>query len=162
MIRHIFILPLIALLSNLAEADTLTWDFHHGWTKGHIITINSDDRTISINDRQHKNVKTLKMINAKNVIEYLKILIAKIPNGKIGQMAADGSVSKVVCVSKDGTTQAVVYDIDLPSAIYLNEGYTAKDELKNAAELKDGIDGFLIIDLLFRLQSNYFPGSEKR
>ncbi|WP_411827781.1 hypothetical protein [Luteolibacter sp. AS25] len=162
MIRLIALSALATVLSPIAAADTLSWDFDHGWTDGHVITIDSEKKTIAINDREHKKVKSLKMINSKNVIDYLSRLIAKIADDETGQRADDGAVNKIVIVSDGVTTTKVIYGVGPPGTIAYNEGYAVEDELKKAEEFKACVDGFLVTDLLFKLQTKYFPESKEQ
>jgi hypothetical protein len=162
MTKLVALYSLIAIFCPLAAADTLSWDFDHGWTDGHVITIDSDTQTITINDRAHKTVKSLKMMNSKNVIDYLNRLIAKIPDDATGQKADDGVVNKIEIVINGVTTRKVIYGVSPPGTIAYNEGYAVKDELKKAEEFKASIDSFLVTDLLYKLQTKYFPESEKQ
>lgn len=154
-----FPLFLVGLLLNSrpVESAELSWDYHHGWTKGFILTIDSEQGTVSLQNRETEKEHTRKIINGDNVSRYLADLLKKIPANGAGVSAVDGVVHKVTFLDAGQPLERTIHRIDPPSSLYLNEDVAASQGEKEAETFRKSVDAFLLVDMLRKIKETYFP-----
>ncbi len=146
----------LLLFSVAARGMEIVWDYDHGWTKGFVMTIDTDHKKVTILDRETDLTLTKDLINAENLGEYLSGLIKKVPETGLGEKSQDGVVNSLTVRNKGTSLDRTVYRINPPGAILLNEDYKAATANEEAAKFRKGVDGYLLVDMLFKVQAWYF------
>ena len=152
-------LLLVGLLLNSSPVKSaeLSWDYHHGWTKGFVLNIDSEQGTVSLQNRETGKKQTRKIINGDNVSRYLASLLKKIPASGAGVSAVDGVVHKVTFFEAGHPLERTIHRIDPPSSLYLNEDVAASQAEKEAETFRKSVDAFLLVDMLRKIKESYFP-----
>ena len=146
----------LLVLSLAAKGTEIIWDYDHGWTKGFVMTINTDLKKVQILDRETELTITKELINAANLGDYLIGLAKRIPEAGLGKKTEDGVVNHITIRGKETKLARMVYRTNPPGAIHLNEGFTAAKGEEEAAKFRQTVDGYLLVDMLFKVQSWYF------
>lgn len=162
MSRLILLVTFTAMLAMRGAADSLQWEYDHGWTKGFVVVIDDEKGTMTIHNRDDDTTKSAHIINAKNILLYIGALMQRMPEAGIGQAAIDGERSKLELRVKDIVTERIVYNVYPPGMVGTNKDYQAVEELEEVERFRTSLDGYLVRSLLFQLVEHYFPAEENR
>ncbi len=143
-------------LAAIAVADSLTWDYETGWDKGFVLTVNTDDSTISFYDRKAEKKWSQTMNNPKNSFDYLELLMKKIPNESIGEAADDGPRNIITLEKKEKKLVRKVFNVMPPGSIFLNKDYPTKTAQAEAERFRKDVDGFILLNQLESLKNVYY------
>jgi hypothetical protein len=156
MINKITALLLLVGATPCLQGAELVWDYDSGWTRGFVMTLDTKSGTIHLHDREFGLKSGARLRNSTNVVAYLAELLKRIPEPRAGEWMLDGGVSRIA-ISADGrTTSNLIYMVNPPSAIPLNEGYSPAEELKAADAFRRNVDAFLIVHTLNQIKTQYF------
>lgn len=148
-------------LAGVAAADTLTWDYETGWNKGFVLTVNTDDSTISFYDRKAEKRWSQPMNNPKNSFAYLELLTKSIPGESIGQASDDGPRNTITIAKGNEKLVRKVFDVGPPGSIFMNKDYPVKTAQAEAERFRKEVDGFLLLSQLEVLKRVYYSAPEK-
>ena len=138
-------LLLLALLAS-SKADTLTWDYDHGWTDGFVMTIDTITGKVTVHDRENDWKSVVVCRNSKSIVTYIRSLLSKIPEKGIGEAMDDGEVNKISIKSKEGL---------MIRKIYGELGRTLAEDNKHLFSSVSEEAGYLAMDMLPVIKKMY-------
>ena len=149
-------LLLIALfaLTLWSRASELTVEYTAGWSPDYSLRVDFDTgKAAYLPKPEAANAKPVPIHgtvkNSKNVGEYVKALIQRIPEDNPGgDFGDDFPLYQITFVHGEFRKTLRIGSIHPPSAIHLNEGRTAQQELDGAKAFKDSIDSYLLCNLI--------------
>src|SRR5262249_33506846 len=149
----ILFLALFALVlcaaPKLRAASELKLKFEAGWGPGYTLHINFETGEMLYalekepEAEQKPNAESHKLINHKNVGLYVKVLVKRIPEDHPGGIFGDDvPVYHITYTDGAFTRRFRIGSLYPPSAIHLNEGYSAEKELADSQAFAKSIDSY--------------------
>ncbi len=142
------------VLTVFSRASELTVEYTDGWSVDYALRVDFDTgKAAYLPKPEADNAKPVPIHgtvkNSKNVGEYVKALIQRIPEDNPGgDFGDDFPLYKITFMDGDFRKSLMIGSIHPPGAIHLNEGRTAQQELDEAKAFKDSIDSYLLCNLI--------------
>jgi hypothetical protein len=151
-------------VAQTIDASELKVKFQNGWGTDYSLQFDFDKGEITYQpdkkdtDEKPAELQRRKLINSKNVGLYVKALVTRIkaddPGGIFGD---DAPTYHIIFTDRDFHKEFTMGFISPPSAIFLNEGYSAEKELETAKAFTKAIDSYFLCNLIDMIVGDIAP-----
>lgn len=160
----IIVIFLLLCVAQTVYASELKVKFQTGWGTNYSLQFDFDKGEIAYQpdkrnaDEKPAELQRKKLINSKNVGLYVKALVTRIkaddPGGIFGD---DAPTYHISFTDGDFRKEFTMGFISPPSAIFLNEGYSAEKELETARAFSKAIDSYFLCNLIDMIVGDIAP-----